>query len=321
MGGQWLRKYRVLAIVGTPQPDGTFNAIDVSGLRCTFRVCKSPSFPNYSDVTIWNASQEVFDEIINAGTRVIIEAGYEDTIYGKGAYGIIYDGNVIQTIWDRPNVVDWTLTMHCVDGDLFWNNNFISMSFGANQDMVDMVSQMCQNAMTPAEVGFMSPDLRGTSLPRGKVFFGEPKYYLRQFAAREHAQANMKDGKVNIGKVDDQSLAPQDAPVLSPKTGLVGTPQQTQDGIRFRCLLNPNLDFTYPYQLVKLDPKVVIQQTPIVVPQLVPRLDREGLYKVIRVIHSGDTRGNEWYSDITGVNSDAQGTIPQFYEVGKVADG
>lgn len=124
MSGQWLRKYRVLVA------DKGNNAIDVSELRCQFRVMKSPYFPNYSDITIWNAKMEVFNEIINTGMRVILEAGYEDTVLGKGEYGVIYDGDVIQPIWDKPTHTDYTLTLHCVDGDLFWNNNYTSMTFG-----------------------------------------------------------------------------------------------------------------------------------------------------------------------------------------------
>jgi hypothetical protein len=32
-------------------------------------------------------------------------------------------------------------------------------------------------------------------------------------------------------------------------------------------------------------------------------LDQDGLYFVAAVVHTGDTRGNEWYTDITGFNT------------------
>lgn len=58
---------------------------------------------------------------------------------------------------------------------------------------------------------------------------------------------------------------------------------------------------------------MIIRQAPIVFGVLLPRLDRDGLYKIVRVVHVGDTRGNEWYSEITGINSDAQGLMPTFW--------
>ena len=92
------------------------------------------------------------------------------------------------------------------------------------------------------------------------VFFGEPSDYMREIAIANDASYSTLEGKANIGRMTDQSQSPQEAIVLTPQTGLIGVPVQTQDGISFRCLLNPNIKVQYPPMLVKLDMQQVQQQ-------------------------------------------------------------
>ena len=86
---------------------------------------------------------------------------------------------------------------------------------------------------------------------------------------------------------------------LSPSGGLIGTPEQTEDGIKARCLLNPLLNLN---KLVHIDNDNVQQVK-----------DGSGLwtgvYKIIAIKHTGDTRGQDWYTDFTGIAQ--PGLIPQ----------
>jgi hypothetical protein len=85
---------------------------------------------------------------------------------------------------------------------------------------------------------------------------------------------------------------------LNAQTGLVGMPHQTDEGINLKCLINPNLDLD---SWVKLDNQSIIQnQLGFGVPQTL--LDMDGLYRIIAIEATGDTRGQEWYFDITAIN-------------------
>ncbi len=297
------RKYRVLVA------DKGNTALDVSNLRCVFCVEKiANSTSNYAEVAIYNLSPETEALIVKEGMRIIIEAGYQGYLQAQqqGAaqqvitpkqYGVIFDGEVIQPIRDREdNNVDYKLTLVCLDGDSFLNNNIVRMTVNAGLNQRQFVNQIASAALTLTEIGRISPDLSTQALPRGKVFFGMPKKYLRDIARDNSANFWVDDGQIYIAKATDE--APGETIVLSPETGLVGVPQQTQDGVAFKCLLNPAIKLM---SMVKIDNSIV-RQLKQRIGQIPSMLDQDGQYQAYRVIHYGDTRGDEWYTEVDGVS-------------------
>jgi hypothetical protein len=302
MSRQWLRKYRVLVV------DGDNEALDVSELRCTFNIESSLKEPNYADISIYNVTGATEQAIIKVGMRVIVQAGYEN-----GPYGTIFDGYVIQPLWERENVVDYKITLRCIDSDIQLNNNHTESVVAARTDQIEAVRQMATSARTPITLDYITPQAEKKILPRGKVYFGDPKYYIRRFAQDNNADTLAKDNKVSVGRIDDQSDLGA-AIELTPENGLIRVPQQSQDSVSMRCLLNPNIRSTLPPMLVKINNSIV-RQIKLTQGQMPPtRLDRDGLYKVMMVNYIGDTRGNEWYCDIMGCTSDANGLMPLTFE-------
>ena len=80
-----------------------------------------------------------------------------------------------------------------------------------------------------------------------------------------------------------------------------------RNGIHVRCLINPR---------IKAGGRIKIDNASIqsyrfglslgaeIANGFVPRLDSDGLYRSLVVEHSGDTRGNDWYTEITCVGID-----------------
>jgi hypothetical protein len=81
------------------------------------------------------------------------------------------------------------------------------------------------------------------------------------------------------------------------KQTILGTPQQTQQGVAFRVLLDSQLKIG---QLIKIDMSA-IRQLPKTPGQYPSILDQDGLYVIAGLRHSGDTRGNDWTTEIIGV--------------------
>lgn len=295
------RKYRILVAKG----DNT--ALDVSNLHCTFKIEKvCMQIANYAEIVIYNLSAGTEAEIIKEGDRVVVEAGYQGyiTVNPDGTakevpstkqYGKVFDGLIIQAIRDKEDNVNYKLTLVCMDGDDFLANSIIKMSIASGQNQRQQVEHIVSNATTPSEIGKISPDLNTQKLPRGKVFFGTPKQYLRDIANDNNAQFWVDDGQVHIEKPND--IPDGEALVLTPQTGLIGVPVQTQDGASFKCLLNPSIRLK---SMIKID-NSMIRQIKQVVNQLPTILDKDGEYQVYKLVISGDTRGEEWYSECEGV--------------------
>jgi len=293
------RKYQILVV----KSDGT--ALDVSNLRCTFRIEKTyHSVANYSEITIYNLSAETEGTIINEYNRVIVNAGYQGTDANDNPkqYGKIFDGNIIQVLRDKDdNNVDYRLTLHCGDGDNFLNSNFIKMTMNAGATHRQAIENIATVATVPTEIGKITPDLNPITLPRGKVFFGAPKKYLREIASDNNASFWVDNGEIYIGKTTDTA---GQAIVITPETGLIGTPQMVQDGIIIKMLLNANIGLM---SMIKLD-NSNIRQIKQQIGQVPVMLDQDGQYQAYKIVHEGDTRGQNWYTQITGVSR--YGKIP-----------
>jgi hypothetical protein len=295
MSQQYLRKYKVQVV----NKDDV--ALDVSNLRCAFRIEKiGIQAINFAIIQIFNLNDETALGIIDEGMRVIVQAGYEN-----GPFGVIFDGDIFQPIYDRVNVVDYVLTLHCIDGDSILNDNFVGFTTNAGSETRDDLINMLKHSEKSIPAGTITEDFETRKLPRGKTFFGEPKKYIRQAAQGNNSEWCISDGQLDFSKITEVSES--EALVLSPDTGLIGVPEQTPEGVHFRCLLNPSIVIKKPPMSIKLSMSL-IRQRKRELGQLQTRLDNDGLYKVATVIHSGDTRGNDWYTEVFGVN--LVGTIP-----------
>jgi hypothetical protein len=79
---------------------------------------------------------------------------------------------------------------------------------------------------------------------------------------------------------------------------LIGSPQQTDNGFSFRCLLNPRIKIMNPCMMVQLGHSELKQNT-LVQGSSPGMIDPEMYGIVIGVDYRGDTRGNDWYCDVT----------------------
>lgn len=295
------------------------DAWEVGQLKCVFKVEKSV-FPtvNFAEVKIYNLESNTETSIIKEGSRIIIEAGYDGFIQttttdangdpvkisSPKQYGNIFDGEVVQILRDREDNIDYTLTLIAYDGDAYLNRSFIKFSVNKGMNQRQIINQLAVQATNPADVGHISPDLSTKTLPRGKVFFGAPKGYLRDIARDNNANLWIDDGQITIAKVTD--IPKGQALVLSPQTGLIGVPQQTQEGVQYRSLMNPAITL---FSLVKLD-NTIVRQLKLQMGQLPAILDDDGQYQTAKIVHTGDTRGNDWYTDVVGISRYGGGALP-----------
>lgn len=287
------RRYRV--IVSTL--DGE-KALDVSQLRCTFECIKVIQMqPQFSVISIYNLSAGTENTIISEGSRVVLEAGYEGE-----QYGVIFDGNVVQAIRSKEEATTYVLTLVAADSDMWMNYSLSAFSMVKGQNSRAALENVTSKATIPTYFGSISSSLSESKLTRGKVFFGLTSDYVRQIARSENATAFIIDGKINLIKATD--IPEGEIIELSPKTGLIGVPAQNEYGVSIRCLLNPKIKVG---SLVNIDNSIVRNQQ-YEQGQPIYSLDHDGIYRVIKTTVSGDTRGNNWYTEVETVTQ--SGILP-----------
>ena len=295
----WLRKWRVLV---TDAKDEV--ALDVSDLHITFEARYARETESFATVRIYNLNRETETRIISEGDRVIVEAGYQSEGDSKaGQYGVIFDGQVIYPSRSKESNTDYVLTLLCVDGSNKLNKNFVSMACRRGQNQRQLLQAACANARVPIPVDYISQGLSPQKLPRGKVLFGVAKDMVENIARGNAATYYMVNGVLKVTKTTD----PVDGEgiVVTPETGLIGTPTQTQYGADFKLLLNPS---------VKLGMLIQLKNSEINERQAKPGegqtpLDTDRIYQAIEVTFVGDTRGNDWYTNVTGISRDGKGAL------------
>lgn len=306
---QYIRKASL--IVGGD--DG--NAIDLSALRFAFSIRRGDiQTPNSADIRVYNVAPQTAERIRQIlptpeFTRVVIQAGYE------GNYGVIFDGQIKQVRRGRESQLDTYLDITAADGDSAYNFAVSAVSLAAGSTPNDHVAAVLEGmAKFGVSQGYM-PQLEGNPLPRGKVIFGMSRDELRKVAKTTSTSWSIQDGKVNF--IPLTAYMPGDVPVITAATGMVGLPEQTQDGIKIKCLLNPNLKIGTQ---VKLDNASIQryrynlsinQQAQNAMSEQSNKINDDGFYYVMIADHQGDTRGNAWFTELTCLAVDA--TVPISY--------
>ena len=276
------------------------DGLDLSNLRIVFKIKKSDTqTPNTAEIRVYNLAPATAKQIRKEFKRVVLQAGYESN------YGVIFDGNIKQVRMGRENGTDTYIDIAAGDGDEAYNYAVVNTTLAAGAKQSDQIDAAA-GSMTSKGVGkgFIA-DTGSASLPRGKVMYGNARDYLRQSAEASGTTWSVQDGKLQL--VSLTSVLPNQAVLLTSKTGLVGTPEQTNDGIKAKCLLNP---------MLKIGVRVKINEEDVNEAKLPDSdkkdsankpadISKDGIYRLLVVEHSGDTRGNDWYSDLVCLDVDA----------------
>lgn len=299
MTQQYLRQAQL--VVG----NASGKQLDLSQLQFRFRIARGDiQTPNAADIVIYNVADATATAIQKEFTTVTLQAGY------AGSYGVIFTGTIKQVRKGRENATDTYVAVTAADGDGAYNFGIVNMSLKAGSTPQQQIAAIV--AALDSSHGITSGTIQvgGQALPRGKVLFGMARDHLRNIASTYQTSWSIQNGKLNMVALNN--FVPNETVVLTSATGLIGIPEQTQDGIKVRTLLNPNIKIGGS---IKIDNKSIINQyrfgvnvnsqaNNALLNQSI-HLNADGLYKVLWVDYIGDTRGQEWYSDMTCLAIDA----------------
>jgi hypothetical protein len=291
MTAQYIRQ--VSLVVGSET-----SVIDLSEMQIKFEVLRGDAqTPNTCSARVYNLSAQTANRLKSGEfTAIVLKGGYQDN------FGVIFQGTVKYVYFGHETSISSYVDIVAADGDEAYQYATVNLSLAAGSKPQDHLN-VALKSMAEYDVQFdtgIGHKLTGNNLPRGKVFYGMARDVLRQTAADQGMTWSIQDGSLNM--ILQTSYRPGDAVVLTSATGLIGFPEQTQNGIHVKCLLNPAIKIG---GLIKIDNASVqrynfdLSMTGDKTNFMIPELSADGLYKVLFVNHAGDTRGNDFYSNIT----------------------
>lgn len=314
MTRQYLRSYRV-SISGS---SGTVTVQSLSGdpgLRCRFKVTQSDlKTPNSAYITINNLSEATAQGIVTKEyDKVTLEVGYGENL------AKIFSGSIVQRRKGRESPTDTYLEIIARDGIEGYSYGVASKTLAAGHTFLDQVNAVL-DALAPFGIikGFIA-DLGNIKMPTGVTLFGMAHEVLDDIAAATGTTWSIQNNALTMIKND--SVIPGGVTVLNSNTGLIGMPAQTLNGIEAKCLLNPQL---VAGSTVQIDQKSVQQARLSTSTAAGPEneilksisIAADGLYRLLFVDHEGDSRGTEWYSNLTCVALSSNKVPPGSYARG-----
>jgi hypothetical protein len=301
---------------------------DPEALRITFDVLQSSYASPYwfADVKVYNLNAADSQNLLWNAAWLTLEAGYQTD---PGKRTIIWDGPIMQVLFDRENVVDLVMQFNCIGTVALISNNFVNMAFGPMSSQYDAVSNYINLAQgNPAQqVGPQAKQMmKAKQYPRGKTVFGDIRKYMGHLAEDNNLGFWNDTNLPNISEIYSSSnpnpvtlvYSPPIPPGYKKSSGnltesIIGVPKQSQFGCIFTVLLDPRLKVSVPPMLAKLD-MTIISQLKALPPNVIAPLDKGGVFVVGQVRHRGDTRGNDWYTEVTGYTQQwAQGLLKQLF--------
>lgn len=315
MTQQFLRQLKL--VVSTNSGAG----IDFGSFWCSFTVKRGDfQTPNTLDARIYNVKQSTVNTIAKKEfTTVTLSAGY------PGNVGLLFQGTIKQFRTGRRDQLDSYVDITAADSDEAYNFAPISTTAPAGS-VPDSIASLLQAAFAKVTKnqtitqGY-KPNFVPNKLIRGRVLYGMARDEARDFANQNQCKWSLQNGAVTyIPWVS--YVAGGQIPVISVSTGLIGVPEQTQAGIQIKTLLNPSIKIG---QLIRLDSQInqfrfnldLPSQTsntaialqnklaPNIGPSTGNPADQQGLYYVMVANHKGDTREQDWYTDLTCLAVDA----------------
>jgi hypothetical protein len=248
----------------------------IEGLRFSFSVEKTlTGEPNTCKLTIYNLNATSRGKIKTKGDVLILKAGYEE------GQGVIFIGNVTKVFHERQGP-DWVTSIEASDGLAAIKDTQVSKSWApgtTGQSIVEDIAKTFSGGGVKAVIGEIKGNM-SEQFANGFSVSGLAKNVMDKMGGKFNFDWSFQDGTLQV--IPRTEASSETAVVLSQKTGMIGSPAQTEEGVKVKSLMNISVK---PGRLVS------IKDSPIVT----------GYFKVSKVNHSGDTHGTEWYTDIEAV--------------------
>lgn len=247
-------------------------SVQITSLRVAFSVEKTlTSEPNPAVIRIWN---------LNASNRNLITSKIYNRLslsvaYREDELRLIYTGDITDTITLRDGV-DFITEMTCGDGHAAYTRAGLNKTLQAGASDADILAEATKSMGLESGVADL-PENR--VMPRGRVLTGNARDIMHKIGKNNNADWSVQDGQMTV-LPKDKVASDNDGFILSQETGMINSPEKTDEGLQITCLCNPALRIG---GLVRVE-------------SIIPEYN--GDYKITELAHAGDLLGNDWYTKL-----------------------
>lgn len=267
-----------------------------SSLRVVFHVTKTLlKEPNTMKLDIYNLSDASRSKMKAKGMAVSLEAGYINRNLGTNTRAVIFSGT--SRLCDHKHeTAEWETKVYCGDGEQLFQTERVVKSFASGAKLKDAIKFAAQQLTV--NLGNLDSALDKGGLPfetfaHGLAVNGNASDVLNTLLRTAGYAWSVQQGALVV--VKNGEAATQEVVILSKDTGLIGSPEHTpphktkkQSFLVAKSLLNPKIR---PGYLVRMD-----------------ALNVKGDFVVQKVVHQGDSHGQDWTTHFEALASQTTGS-------------
>lgn len=262
----------------------------IEKLRVNFSVEKSlVGYPNLAKISVYNLSES---------SRNAVEKQYENISFAAGFNTpvMLFKGRIVNVIHQKQST-EWITDLFCGDATKELNEATINKTLppGANTEQIfgELVGQV--EGLTKGITEGLKNCVSGKrSLLRSLQLSGSVKAWLDAIAEQCGFDYSINDGVIETTELN-KPLTDLDPIVINQANGMLGSPERTEVGINVRTLLNPNLKLARRIRIESISQKINIGNLFF---RDIPLVRNQGVYRIDKLTHVGDTHDNTWESQI-----------------------
>jgi len=243
-----------------------------NNLRITFDVDKTiDAEPNVAEITLYNLNQD---------NRNLITSKHYNSVelyvsYRDDDLRMIFKGDII-TVTNVQSGLDIITKLKCSDGYSAYTEKTIIKTLSAGQSDSDVIEESLYS------FGIQKGNIdlpKDKILPRGRVYMCDTREAVTKVAINNDANWSIQDNQLVIIP-KNKAIRNDEGYIISSSTGMIGSPQKTNQGLEIITLCNPHYKIG---ALVRIESKIK---------------EYNGDYKIQSIKHSGDLFGNDWKSKL-----------------------
>lgn len=278
---------------GVGQRDGLYGEVATtpSGepARIQFRVVQGmDGYVARAQVSVYGLSRETRQKAYERFETLTLTAGFRDN-YGQIFSGHIYNAEIMR---DGPENI---ITFYCRAAGRSWTDAFVSKTFGAGTSMQEVIRGVAETYGVPVEMvgDFSNLPTLISSLP---VAMGTTRF-LNMSARNFDFNMVFEPNKVVLYRADSQRDIVHSTSAL---TGMVGTPIIRERGIDVTTKMNTEIRLKETLEVTNITGQLAYNKPDAI---NYPDSIGEGRYKIIAFAHIGDLYGDQWDTQIEGLNT------------------
>lgn len=251
--------------------------LTITDLRIAFEISKSvDKEPNTATVTVNNCNAQTRAELQQQPLTVQIEAGYDNVYRG------LFIGNMryADPRFDGTNI---EMKLELVDGGRAYTQARLARSYKAGTELRTVLRDVASSMGLDLPASLITSSEMTSQIAKGLSIDGVSREALTELLAPYGYGWSIQDGKLQVLRFDQARDAVW---TVNEDNGLIGSPEYSapEKGshksrtLTFSALLYPEL---VPGAKVKVESRRV-----------------NGLHRIKRVTHSGDTHGSDWTTEV-----------------------